>query len=98
VVDDLAKCLKAAIVIETSFCPNEKPLQRSRSIPAIRRAIGLKIVYANLGAGMHRPSWLSEQRGNVARRTFASTLEDLLAYLGKLVIEGICRRFGRGNG
>jgi hypothetical protein len=85
-IHNLAKRLKATIVIETSFCPDEESVQRSRSIPAIRRAIGLKIVYADLGAGMHWPARLSEQRGSMACRTFPRTLKDPLADVGKFVI------------
>ena len=85
-IDDLSKRLEATIMMETSFGPDEKSLQQSRSVSAIRRTIGLKIIYANFGAGMHWPARLSEQRGSMAGRTFPKTLKDPLADLGKFVI------------
>ena len=86
------------VVIEPALLVAPESLQRRRAVPMVGRAVGLKIVDANLSPGVHRPAWFREERRHVARRTPPSTVENRLPVIGRTRIEGVGGRRRRWHG
>src|SRR5262245_42350225 len=60
-IDHVTKRREAAVVIEAARCVRPESLQRSGSITSVGSAARLKVVDADLGAGMHIPTGLGEE-------------------------------------
>ena len=83
-LDHIAECHEAPVVVEATFLMGEEPLERRRPVALVGRTIGLKIVDSNLGRRVHVPTRFGEQRGDVTRRAFPRTIEQELAAPSKL--------------
>ena len=78
---------KTAIVIEAAFGMCPQTVERSGAIPTVRRAIGLKIVNADIRSQVHVPSRLGRQRLDMATAALAFAIENFFAARGSRMIK-----------
>ena len=84
---DVKQSCKTAIVIKPAFGMCPKAVQRSGAIAPIWRAVGLKIVHADIRSQVHIPSRLSHQRLCMAAAALTFAIEHCLAACGSRAIE-----------
>src|SRR4051812_28966012 len=83
VLDHVVQRGKATVVVEAALGMGEQAAQRSGAVLRLTwRALGLEVIYADLGRGVQVPSRFSEQRRHVAGGALRLALEDRLAALG----------------
>ena len=88
-IDHSCVIAESAIVIEAALLAREQTLEGRGPVAAIRRPLGLEIIDADLGAGMHLPARLGVERRHIAGCASPLALEDHLAPLGgRAVIRG----------
>src|SRR6476660_549979 len=89
---------KAAVVIEAALGMCPQAVERSSAIAVVRRAVGLKIVNADIRGEMHVPSRLGHQRLDMAASTLTFAIEYCLATRCCCAIEAASRRRRRRKG
>src|SRR5581483_4286203 len=94
VVHDGIERGEAAIVIEPAPGVGPEAPQGRRAIAAIRRPVGLEVINANLGAGVHVPARLRVRRGEMAASALLLSVDAWLATIGGVMVVGGGRRSG----
>src|SRR5215471_4156077 len=89
---------ETAIMIETAFRMCPKTVERSGAIAAVRRAIGLKIVNANIRRQMHVPTRLGHQWRHMARAALCFAAEERAAPRSCRLVKTAGRRRRRCDG
>src|SRR5215217_4799817 len=97
-IDYGAQCGETAIVIEAAFLANKETLERCCSVTTIGRSIGLKVINADLGAGMHGPARFAEEWRHMAGGAFGWPFKNRLTLRRErvvVVVVGSFRRWDR---
>src|SRR5438105_5613171 len=97
-LDDIREGGEPPVVIVAALaaCGGESA-QRSGPVTSIGRARGLEVIDADLRAGVHVPSRLAVERGDVALSALGDALEDSLPALCRYLVETAFRRPRRGQ-
>src|ERR1044072_3220152 len=90
-LDHVAQGGETSIVIEAAFLVRPESLERRGAITFVRRALGLKIVDADLFRRVHVPPRLSEGWRHVTHRTLRLTIEQRCTACRRRRIETSCR-------